>query len=490
MALTKATYSMIEGAPLNALDFGADPTGVADSTSAIQAVITEGIAQERRVFFPAGTYKYASNSPFNIVTQNTASLEIYGDPYGDTTFLLDANNVIFRVSSGETGSGPSYKFIVRNMKFEVVNPLTNSNATIFYICRLTNDWGAHFYFEDCDFTNFTNCGVHGVRCYNSGAYRCNFKGTSTQYSQSSGVVGLNDAGIRLWGADGTLTVQDHSFCNLITIDTCVFREIQLGTDFWNFQGSIKTCTFFGVWAGIVVRQTDNGNTVFGNVSNAEKGGFQMCFASIDNCWFEQIFLYSYAGQDLNLSTGAVIPTSPSARADVVYQNERNYRTAAASPLSNPTLFSQTGEISTDGALTTRNRLNVYSGSTRVVELVNDAGVDSLLLSSTGLTIGKKTTLTNNSAINNVETQVSAADNTWVNLFAPTLGVYILAVRIFNLGSADHSATAMVFNNNIDVAMLNKANGANIDLQVSGSNIQVRQTTGTTQLVDYSFLRVF
>jgi hypothetical protein len=30
MALTKVTYAMIEGSPINAVDFGADPTGVND----------------------------------------------------------------------------------------------------------------------------------------------------------------------------------------------------------------------------------------------------------------------------------------------------------------------------------------------------------------------------------------------------------------------------------------------------------------------------
>lgn len=39
MSLTKATYSMIQGAVTNVLDYGADSTGVADSTSAIQAAI-------------------------------------------------------------------------------------------------------------------------------------------------------------------------------------------------------------------------------------------------------------------------------------------------------------------------------------------------------------------------------------------------------------------------------------------------------------------
>ena len=57
MSLTKATYSMIEGAPVNVLDYGADPTGVADSTAAIQAAIDAGVVASQVVFMPAGTYK-------------------------------------------------------------------------------------------------------------------------------------------------------------------------------------------------------------------------------------------------------------------------------------------------------------------------------------------------------------------------------------------------------------------------------------------------
>ena len=55
MSLTKVSYSMIQGAPVNVLDFGADPTGVADSTAAIQAAIDSISAGV--VILPIGTYK-------------------------------------------------------------------------------------------------------------------------------------------------------------------------------------------------------------------------------------------------------------------------------------------------------------------------------------------------------------------------------------------------------------------------------------------------
>jgi len=57
MALTKVTYSMIEGDVVSATDYGADPTGATDSSAAIQAAIDSGNA----VVFPSGTYLISSN---------------------------------------------------------------------------------------------------------------------------------------------------------------------------------------------------------------------------------------------------------------------------------------------------------------------------------------------------------------------------------------------------------------------------------------------
>jgi hypothetical protein len=53
MSLTKATFSMIEGAPVNVLDYGAVGDGVADDTAAGTAAIATG----RPVYWPTGTYK-------------------------------------------------------------------------------------------------------------------------------------------------------------------------------------------------------------------------------------------------------------------------------------------------------------------------------------------------------------------------------------------------------------------------------------------------
>lgn len=56
MSLTKASFSMINGIPINVLDYGADPTGVADSTQELQDAVTAAVAAGNSVYMPAGTY--------------------------------------------------------------------------------------------------------------------------------------------------------------------------------------------------------------------------------------------------------------------------------------------------------------------------------------------------------------------------------------------------------------------------------------------------
>jgi hypothetical protein len=57
MSLTKATYSMIDGSPLNVLDYGATGDGTTNDSTAIVAAMTAASAAKKSVFFPAGTYR-------------------------------------------------------------------------------------------------------------------------------------------------------------------------------------------------------------------------------------------------------------------------------------------------------------------------------------------------------------------------------------------------------------------------------------------------
>ena len=83
MALTKVSYSMITGAPVNVFDFGADPTGTTNSAPAIQAAVN--FAAGRRIYIPQGTYIIGST----ITCPSGTWLE--GDGAGETILQGSAN---------------------------------------------------------------------------------------------------------------------------------------------------------------------------------------------------------------------------------------------------------------------------------------------------------------------------------------------------------------------------------------------------------------
>lgn len=97
MALTKATYSMIEGAYLNVLDYGAVGDGVHDDTAAIQAALDAVASKSANsiggtVFLPSG--RYLVTAPLGISVGTTILGETSGlvgiapNPNTGTTFVL------------------------------------------------------------------------------------------------------------------------------------------------------------------------------------------------------------------------------------------------------------------------------------------------------------------------------------------------------------------------------------------------------------------
>jgi hypothetical protein len=76
MSLTKVSYSMIQGAPVNVKDYGAVGDGVTDDTGAIQTAISQSAG--KIVFIPSGTYKISAtiylNNSVSIVGEGAASI--------------------------------------------------------------------------------------------------------------------------------------------------------------------------------------------------------------------------------------------------------------------------------------------------------------------------------------------------------------------------------------------------------------------------------
>jgi hypothetical protein len=84
MSLTKVSFSMLNGAPANVLDYGADSTGATDSTVAIQAAIDAAPV----VYIPSGTYLISG--AINVGSSTLGNKKIVGAGFRSTT--LKATN--------------------------------------------------------------------------------------------------------------------------------------------------------------------------------------------------------------------------------------------------------------------------------------------------------------------------------------------------------------------------------------------------------------
>lgn len=99
MALTKASFSMITGAYVNVLDYGATGDGTTNDAVAIQAAFSAAnTTDSKTVYFPAGTYLTNSTLTVNPNTQNGDVPQIVGEGSQATTIKagpgLGANPIL------------------------------------------------------------------------------------------------------------------------------------------------------------------------------------------------------------------------------------------------------------------------------------------------------------------------------------------------------------------------------------------------------------
>ena len=197
MSLTKASYSMIAGAAINVIDFGADPTGVTDSTTAIQAAIDkqQALAQTYAraaiqgptlenyavgtapfVYFPKGKYNisneltyygyskfvgeqsfiYQSDATKDIFTSNTINQNEFNNLQfiGGKRHIYAANGtnfegVMIRVYNCNFEANASY-----NLYFDKI-PSAGGEQAVVSGCRTLA--GALTAYTEFDFCEFNNC---------------------------------------------------------------------------------------------------------------------------------------------------------------------------------------------------------------------------------------------------------------------------------------------------------------------------------------------
>lgn len=153
MSLTKVTYSMIAGSPVNVLDFGADPTGTVDSRNAFNAAIqTAGT-----VYVPQGTY--IINSAITI----TNPVKLIGDGTQKTNInrnyspVADADG-IFNIRDGASG------VILQDMTLRSLAGQTG--GCLVSLVNTTSSFGL-FKFDHVNFTT-TGTSTHQYTIYTDG----------------------------------------------------------------------------------------------------------------------------------------------------------------------------------------------------------------------------------------------------------------------------------------------------------------------------------
>jgi hypothetical protein len=152
MSLTKVSYSMIQGAVVNVLDFGADNTGATSASTAIQNAINS--ISSGVVFIPKGTYLISAS----ITTKDGVIIQGEG---GASQLLVNTDIEVFKsatttTSTGIFGAGFTDFFINK----------TVSTATTKYDIHLQNPSFCNFtrvhIKSGHDDTQYSNTNVGGI----------------------------------------------------------------------------------------------------------------------------------------------------------------------------------------------------------------------------------------------------------------------------------------------------------------------------------------
>jgi hypothetical protein len=244
MALTKVTYTMIEGEVANVLDFGAVGDGVADDTAAILAAI----ATNKTVFFPEGLYKHTG------ITINSTNNRVQLQGAGRSKSRLICNTAgADSIRINNTGAFYSTP-VIRDLWID-------GNGT--NGCGIFANGVALYTFETL---NITGQGSHGILLTDTGTAASGSYIGTIRNVYSSGNIGDGIRQVATSGADQQ---------NASWIMNCELQGNANGLTLWGFGITVRDCssegnTGWGVYF-------DNGLT---------SGLYSATNLAIKNCYFE------------------------------------------------------------------------------------------------------------------------------------------------------------------------------------------------------------
>lgn len=282
MALTKATYSMIQGAASNVLDFGADPTGVASSLAAFNAAMLIG----GTIYVPSGTYRLDGKVTFSVdgttlflaanTTLNVSGVAALQNPFG-AQLLISANKCAI------IGSGPSS--LLQNVLGTYANTVSViPGFTKFLIRDLTMDGGKSLVTADTQDTfgsgiMFIGYAPNTPTDMEATVDNCNIK-NYTHYGVS--IYGNQSNGIKITNC----TIREIGIAAQADSVGCAIVAAPSGSDLNISNNTIKNCKRHGIFISSAGVPSDNhvisGNNIHQNGENGIAYLEEANFGSINN----------------------------------------------------------------------------------------------------------------------------------------------------------------------------------------------------------------
>jgi len=314
MSLTKVSYSMINGAVYNVLDYGAVGNGVADDTSAIAATIAacKASGYGGQVYFPKGKYRITST----IQSTDLAGVVFAGDMGTVNAYptIADGANDSCIIWDGGNSTDPMFYFArgqnntFNNLCFKGKSGSDGTNAA--YACIWIDRAHENYRFSGC---KFMLCSI-GIRVcssydYTTNTWNAGLDRYTSFFSSAANAVGgfASDNGSYINCTFGQCSIAGISIESAQALDMysqkCLFINCNYGFSMPACQGiTIESPSFLIMgYAGIVSQASASlGNFVINN-SHIESGAnilFEMLNATTD--LGKGITFNSCGGGDINI----------------------------------------------------------------------------------------------------------------------------------------------------------------------------------------------
>jgi len=457
MSLTKASYSMISGAPINVLDYGAVGNGTTDDTTAIQNAINAAKIGNV-VYFPPGTYKI------------TAALTMYAG------ITLQGSSPVVTVFGVHTFAKSPSRIWQATAATSCVQILGNASSDT--VCDTIIERLSFIAVQTPAFDDAPQANKHGIYCYGTSpysAYRSTIANCTFHAFDSAIYVEGYDTGAGVdWQFDSVLIQRNAFFqCN---------NGIYLNTtnaDAWLIEANTAAIPPNGKFLYLqrsgyltaIANYATPGYATDGSIATGTEmfrlGAFPDSVKMIGNSGSDGLAYFLRIDASVGFENNYIVYSLDTNAIEAPCLIERQCKIVS------------TGNRFTFDATCTGNDVEIHSYG------------DSWFPNTTKwLMTGLRPRLFVDPGNTQTSGTTTAATGVATTLFSlpASAGAYQVFAWLANGGSL-YQSVATLMCDGVTLARTTGANGASLTITVSGRNVQTTQISGVSQPVYWSYQRV-